>query len=406
LILTSCKNESSVVPSASDLPLPQTLLPDELTSIQEYFDVNKDVTYLDNSNTKQNFEPRWDKVAVNNDRVEFDILESGKIPMTKLSKTGLNMGRLKYVYLRNAPNYTKRGLIVNFTPSEDFEGDIIKVNTRNYRELKFDGLITFFELNGEVADAYKAVNGLVTHKLEFKKKNDLNPRCGTIYVVDRHSYTMVSSSSGCTITDNGITASFTYGVPCIGYIDVTAGNNPGGGGGYGNSSGVSSDNIYGSFLASPLIRSMCAKSIAAGLEEASSNWNFVTGSGNPCLPNRTVNAISEYFHGFSVPDVNGNPGINADFLTINVYRLVTETKDIKGISERLASAYSTAVQQYSQTGRQEDIRGFTALWASKFNGMISNKGKYCIEIEKTDEEKKGDLARAFPLKDSSDPKCQ
>jgi hypothetical protein len=247
--LTSCKNDASVAPAVPIAAVPENLSDGELTEIKEYFDANKNVSSLNSNSPERNFQPRWDKFSVKNDRIEFDIFEDGKLPMTKLTSTGLKLGRMKYVYLRNAPDNAKRGLIVNFTPSEDFEGDVSKISTKNYRDLKFDGLIAFYELNGVVADAFKVVEGVATHKLNLIKKNQTTPRCGEVYVSTVSYYTMVSSpaypQNGCTITYAGSGQSYSYGVPCI---DNGWGNPGGGSGGSGSSAGYGNTSTYNAYL--------------------------------------------------------------------------------------------------------------------------------------------------------------
>jgi hypothetical protein len=262
--LTSCKNDASVAPTVSNATVEENLSSGELTEIKAYFDANKNTASLDANSPERKFEPRWDKFSVKNDRVEYDIFEDGKIPMTKLTKAGLKLGRLKYVYLRNAPDGVKRALIVNFTPSEDFEGDVSKINTKNYRELKFDGLIAFYELNGAVADAFKVVEGVATDKLNFIKKNQINPRCGEVFVSTVSYYTMVSMPShpeyGCSISYAGSGQSFSYGVPCMPVVTS-------GGGGYGSGGGSSGGygstyNAYlGAYNITPVQR-LCPNSLA------------------------------------------------------------------------------------------------------------------------------------------------
>ena len=229
-------------------------LSSEINEIKAWFENNAHASNLTNCNSNRNFQPRWNRSRDGGDRLEFDIFEDGKIPMPKLSGTGLKSGRMKFVSKKNNGNGNAngQGMIVSFIPFQSFTGDISKVSTSNFRIMNFDGIIAFDELNGCSGNAYKVDKGVVMNKLTIAIPNQLNPRCGEAYITTTDYYTMVSSpaypQNGCTVSFAYSSQSTIYGVPCL--------DTPGSGGNYGSSSASGYDATYNDFLAGYTVNAM------------------------------------------------------------------------------------------------------------------------------------------------------
>ena len=220
----------------------------EIIKIKAWFENNAHASNLTNCNSNRNFQPRWDRSRDGGDRFEFDIFEDGKIPMPKLSGTGLKSGRMKFVSKKNNGTANTQGIIVSFIPFQSFTGDISKVSTSNYREMNFNGIIAFNELNGCSRNAYKVDKGIVMNKLTIISPNQLNPRCGETYITTTDYFTMFSmQGQGCTHTYVGSSESISYGVPCLDF-PVSPGSYGNYGSSYGSSTGSSSDATYNDYL--------------------------------------------------------------------------------------------------------------------------------------------------------------
>ena len=390
-------------------------LSSEISKIKVWFENNAHTSNLTNCNSNRNFQPRWDRSREGGDRFEFDIFEDGKIPMPKLSGTGLKSGRMKFVSKKNNGNTNAQGIIVSFIPFQSFTGDITKVSTSNFRVMNFDGIIAFNELNGCSGNAYKVDKGVVMNKLTIISPNQLNPRCGEVYTSTTYHYTMVSSpaypQNGCTISYYAAGTSTTYGVPCL---DTYVGG--GSTGSYGSSSASGTDATYSGYLAPPVINTFCRSTLASGFagRYATAGINY---SSQNTLPDGANVVITGFT--FSNLQISPNSNITFAFLDINVTCLASlysfntnidagatqsaNTVSANAIATLVNSAYSSARGTFFLSNVQGTDQDFANLWMQAFNSRLNaqTNGRYDLSITIN----KGGNPPNIAVLDAASPNC-
>ena len=179
----------------------------------------------------------------------------------------MQFGRTKFVVKKRNGNGNgngnMEGAIVSFIPFQNFAGDITKVSTSNYRQIQFNGIIAFEELNGCLGNAYLVENGVVKTKLTIQSPNQITPRCGEVYSFNRNDYNMITITghpeAGCSFSYSGSTTYTSYGVPCLDAVSVGSSGN------YGSSSASGTDATYSNFLSGNTIdaaHKLCASTFA------------------------------------------------------------------------------------------------------------------------------------------------
>ncbi len=90
--------------------------------------------------------PIWSRAISVHNVVEVPFTIDGKFYLPSLYQTRKNIGRRKLVIYDNGSN-GRKGYVVDYMPSETFAGKIKDINSINFRQAKFSGMVDMYNLN-------------------------------------------------------------------------------------------------------------------------------------------------------------------------------------------------------------------------------------------------------------------
>lgn len=177
LFFTACHKDASI-------PLPSKLSPTVL-EIKEWFENKVETTQsLISNRTNLTFNPRWDESQLLEDVVEIPTNENGNLVFPTFAESPLKLGK-KFLITKIGDN-ERQGAIMSFVPTFNFLGKMKNLTSRNFREINFDGIITFQEFDGHFIGAYLVENGVVQKKLDIRNRTGINARNSCYQIVTEY----------------------------------------------------------------------------------------------------------------------------------------------------------------------------------------------------------------------------
>lgn len=114
--------------------------------------------------------PLWEGTVYLKNSIEVPYMLDGKLPRPQAKKGGIkNQGREKLLISTKGAEF--KIYIVRYIPFSSFKGDINKINSENFREQKFDGVVTIREMGEEGFETFKLKNGEITTQTKVTKSN-------------------------------------------------------------------------------------------------------------------------------------------------------------------------------------------------------------------------------------------
>jgi len=126
--------------------------------------------------------PLWEGIVYLKNSIEVPYTLDGKLPRPQASKGGIkNQGREKLLISNKGADF--KMYIVRYISSSSFKGDINKINSENFEEQKFDGVLTIREVGEEDFETFKLRNGKIIKQTKVTKSNSKkNGRVNSSYV--------------------------------------------------------------------------------------------------------------------------------------------------------------------------------------------------------------------------------
>jgi uncharacterized membrane protein YgcG len=366
LFVIACHKDSSIPAAPTISPL--------VLEIKDWFE-NKIATNKQSSITNRtnlNFEPRWGEAQLIEDVVEIPTNENGNLAFPIFADSPLKLGK-KFLITRFVNN-ERQGAIMSFVPTFNFSDQMKNLTSQNFREINFDGIITFQEFDGRFIGAYLVENGVVQKKLEIRNNNGISARDACYQIVTE--YWVIS---GGTETYQGIGAVGPSICPPPSYGGVSYDSGMSGGSTSSGSSvgGTSSggDALYNSYLNyRPVVTNMCARSVSDGFDRLNYQYGPVTaGPNNGCLPNNSVHGTSAQFRNLQVPT---RTGIDIPYFTISIETRANININNATIGNMVATAYNSIVNTYNGNLSGQ---AFMTAWTNEFSRGNSNN--YCMSFE-------------------------
>lgn len=127
--------------------------------------------------------PLWEGAIYLKNFIEVPYLFDGKLPRPQAQKGGIkNQGRERLLISTQGAEF--KMYIVRYIPSSSFKGDINKINSQNFKEQKFDGVVTLKKVGEEGFETFKVRNGKIVKQTKVTKSNSKkNGRTSSSYYV-------------------------------------------------------------------------------------------------------------------------------------------------------------------------------------------------------------------------------
>ena len=193
--------------------IPTAAMSAEIEAAKTWFDnYQKESSWAESSKFKK-MVPVWSKAISVHNVVEVPFTIDGKFHLPSLYQTGKNIGRRKLAIYNNGSN-GRKAYIVDYMPSETFEGKIKDINSINFRQAKFSGMIDMYNLN------HVNLGGFMYEKGKFVKR----------YHEDRSGVAGREDDPPCTFTVVWECDLWSDPIVCQEVIQISC-KKPGGGGG-------------------------------------------------------------------------------------------------------------------------------------------------------------------------------
>lgn len=118
----------------------------EIQAAKSWFDNYQKQSSLPESSKFKKMTPVWSKAITVHNAVEVPFTIDGKFYLPSLDQTKKHMGRRKLVIYDNGSR-GRAGYVVDYMPAETFTGKIKDINSINFRQLKFTGMVDLYNLN-------------------------------------------------------------------------------------------------------------------------------------------------------------------------------------------------------------------------------------------------------------------
>ena len=144
-------------------------------------------------------EPLWNKAVLYGKTIEVPFSINGKYYRPLLNDDRNNIGRARLLITEKGNSY--KMVIIHYIPSKNFKGNILDIDSKNFREKKFDGVISLKVLGKERLNVLYISNGKIYKKINANpivSNKSARLECYSVYtessvetVWDGHEYVYV-----------------------------------------------------------------------------------------------------------------------------------------------------------------------------------------------------------------------
>ncbi len=132
LLLQSCRQDVQTFLDSQPLSV-------EIVDAKHWYDKQKPNNILWETTQYKDITPIWGKAISTGGIIEIPFLEKGLMLMPVTSSLSKNKGRTKLVFKKHPHGYLL--FKIDYIPSDNFEGDIKKINLKNFLLNRFEGII-------------------------------------------------------------------------------------------------------------------------------------------------------------------------------------------------------------------------------------------------------------------------
>lgn len=161
----------------NDLPQPIAIADFENIDVQlakDWIKQNYEIT------AKGNLTTRWDKALNFGNSIEIPYAFNGKVGLPNATPGFERLGRQRLVITPNGTSFLLTQ--IQFIPSDEFVGDMKRVNSRNFKAEKFDGIITIQKFGADEIKILQLEQGIIKSISKAEKKTESNQKVNcTIY---------------------------------------------------------------------------------------------------------------------------------------------------------------------------------------------------------------------------------